>query len=279
MLTLGHISALGLKLNESKTKILSTPSGPIPCNLTANGQTIEEVKYFNYLGSIVNDRANMDEEITNRLNAASRSFWRLRERVFDSHDLTLSTKIAVYKAVVIPTMTYGCETWVNYRRHTKSLEKLQQRHLRQLLRIRWFHKISNAEVLRRSNCHSIDTILSRALLRWSGHVVRMNDNRLPKNILYGELTNGKRKQGGQRKRYKDNLHTVLKSVGRQSDWETTVTNRSEWRGVVAECQGTENIRRRGPTVGGEHPCPECGRICLSWIGLHSHMRWHQRNNT
>jgi hypothetical protein len=102
-------AALGLKLNETKTKILSTPPGS---SLYA---------------------ARKDDEIKNRLSAASRAFWKLRGRVFNNHDLTINTKVAVYRAVIIPTLTYGCETWVNYRRHTKSLEKLQQRHLRQLL--------------------------------------------------------------------------------------------------------------------------------------------------
>jgi hypothetical protein len=113
-------AALGLKLNESKTKVLSLPSCSEPVSFTANGKAIEQVKHFNYLGSIVNDSANLDNEISNRLRAAFRAFWKLRERVFENHDLTISAKVAVYRAVIVPTLTYGCETWVNYRRHTKS---------------------------------------------------------------------------------------------------------------------------------------------------------------
>ena len=49
-----------------------------------------------------------------------------------------------------------------------------------------------------------------AQLRWTGHVTRMPDERLPKKVLYGELQEGKRSQGGQKKRYKDTLKASLK---------------------------------------------------------------------
>ena len=50
---------------------------------------------------------------------------------------------------------------------------------------------------------SVHTLLKLAQLRWTGHVTRMPDERLPKKVLYGELQEGKRSQGGQKKRYKD----------------------------------------------------------------------------
>ena len=57
---------------------------------------------------------------------------------------------------------------------------------------------------------SIEAMIVKSQLRWSGHVARMADTRLPKQIMYSELETGKRTQGGQRKRYKDTLHHSLK---------------------------------------------------------------------
>ena len=59
---------------------------------------------------------------------------------------------------------------------------------------------------------SIHALLKLAQLRWTGHVTRMPDERLPKKILYGELQVGKRSHGGQKKRYKDTLKAALKNV-------------------------------------------------------------------
>ena len=54
------------------------------------------------------------------------------------------------------------------------------------------------------------TVLKLAQLRWTGHVIRMPDERLQKKFFYGELQEGKRSRGGQKKRYKDTITASLK---------------------------------------------------------------------
>ena len=61
-----------------------------------------------------------------------------------------------------------------------------------------------------TNAMGMHTVLKLAQLRWTGHVIRMPDARLPKKVFYGELQEGKRSQGGQKKRYKDTLKASLK---------------------------------------------------------------------
>ena len=58
---------------------------------------------------------------------------------------------------------------------------------------------------------SVHTLLKLAQLRWTGHVTRMSDERLPKTVFYGELQEGKCSQGGQKKRYKEALNLGLKA--------------------------------------------------------------------
>ena len=57
---------------------------------------------------------------------------------------------------------------------------------------------------------SVHTVLKLAQQRWTGHVIRMSDERLSKKVFCGELQEGKRSQGGQKKRYKDTLKASLK---------------------------------------------------------------------
>ena len=54
-------------------------------------------------------------------------------------------------------------------------------------------------------------VLKLAQLRWTCHFIRMPDERLPKIVFYGELQEGKRSQGGQKKHYKDTLKASLKN--------------------------------------------------------------------
>ena len=75
-------------------------------------------------------------------------------------------------------------------------------------------------------------VLKLAQLEWTGHVIRMTDERLPKKVLYGELQVGKRSQGGQRKRYKDTLKASLKNFDIPiGSCEQTAQMRSKWRGL------------------------------------------------
>ena len=76
-------------------------------------------------------------------------------------------------------------------------------------------------------------VLKLAQLRWTGHVIRMPDERLPKKVFYGELQEGERSQGGQKKRYKNTLKASLKDFDIPiGSWEQTAQERSKWRGLI-----------------------------------------------
>ena len=295
-------NALGLTLNARKTKVLFQPS---PDNIherhqpeiTAGGQCLSSVDHFTYLGSCLSCKADLDAEIQARLHSASGAFGRLRTRVFDNRDIYINTKIKVYKAIILPTLLYGSEAWTTYSRHLKSLEKYHQRCLRRILNIKWQDRRTNSSVLEEANVTSIESIIIKNQLRWAGHIVRMPMSRLPKKILYGELSNGKRNQGGQRKRFKDNLKRNLKQCAiNTEDWEEQASNRPGWRHAIhtgaahSEQQRKEHSEKlraernaRQQAVGTaptstEFRCPICLRTCLSRIGLHSHQRTHKRND-
>ena len=62
--------------------------------------------------------------------------------------------------------------------------------LRKLLKIKWQDRIPDTELLKRARMQSVHNLLKLAQFRWTGHVTRMPDERLPKNILYWELQLG-----------------------------------------------------------------------------------------
>ena len=75
-------------------------------------------------------------------------------------------------------------------------DAFHMRHLRYLKGIKWQDKITNNEVLQRARMDGMEAMLMRAQLRWVDHVQRMNDNRMPKQIFYLELSSGARSRGG-----------------------------------------------------------------------------------
>ena len=63
----------------------------------------------------------------------------------------------------------------------------------------------------------------------------MGDERIPKQLLYGELRDGERHQGDQRKRFKDSLKHNMKQCGiDEVNWETMAGDRSRWRTAIKQ---------------------------------------------
>ena len=174
----------------------------------------------------------MRAELTSRIQAVSCAYGRLRKRVFDSRDLTVSTKIAVYNQCLMPLLLYGSESWTVYQHEVRELRTLQQRHLRLILKIRWDDYISNEDVLRRANVDDIETKLVRSRLRWLGHLCRMDDDRVPKQLLFSELEHGSRPFGRPKLRFKDILKKDLKIGSVLEAWCYYVHNRKEWRAIT-----------------------------------------------
>ena len=80
----------------------------------------------------------------------------------------------------------------------------------------------DTEIMNKAGMQSMHTVLKQAQLRWTGHVIRMPDERLPKKVFYSELQEGKRSQDGQKKCYKDTLKASLKDFDTSIvSWEQT----------------------------------------------------------
>ena len=126
----------------------------------------------------------------------------------------MHTKLQVCKACVISTLLYGSEAWTTYTRHEKQLNSFHLRCLRHILGISWQDKITNKEVLKHVQSTSMFSLLSQCRLRWLGHVHRMDSSRLPRAVLYGELSTGSRPLGRPRLRFKDVCKRDMKQAGR-----------------------------------------------------------------
>ena len=139
--------------------------------------------------------------------------------------------------MVLPTLLYAYETWTFYQHLAKRLNHFYLCCLRKLLNIRWQDKIPDTEVLKWAGMQIVHTLLKLAQLRWTGHVTRMPDERLPRKVFYGELQLGKRSQGGQKKRYKDTLKAPLKDFNIPSEsWKQIALDRAKWHCLMIPYQ-------------------------------------------
>ena len=134
--------------------------------------------------------------------------------------------------MVLPSLLCGCETWTLYRRHVKKLESFHMRALRSILGIKWQDRMTNLEVLDRTNSTSIESMLIKAQLRWVGHVIRMEEFRISRRLMYGELQLGKRNQGRPKLRYKDTVKANLQWCHiKPKELEERAMDRAKWRAL------------------------------------------------
>ena len=222
-----------------------------------------------------------------RIGKAATTLGRLISHVWENPKLTTPTKMAVYKACIVSTLLYSSETWTTYSKQESKLNSFHMRCLRRILSIQWSDKVPNAQVLERAGLHTIFTLLRQSRLRWLGHVSRMEDGRIPKNILFCEFASGKRTVGRPQLRFKDACKCDMKALDINTEsWEDAAADRSRWCSVLCKQlkSGEEKIlttvnERRArwkarilgviPTF---HTYSQCGRDCHSRIGLISHSR-------
>ena len=97
---------VGLKLNIQKMKIMA--SGPIT-SWEIDGETVETVSDFIFLGSQITADCDCSHEIKRRLLLGRKITTNL-DSIFKSRDITLATKVHLVKAMVFPVVMYGCES-------------------------------------------------------------------------------------------------------------------------------------------------------------------------
>ena len=98
---------MALKLNIQKTKIMA--SGPIT-SWEIDGETMETVSDFIFLGSKITADGDCSHEIKRRLLLRRKVMTNL-DNILKSRDITLLTKVRLVKAVVFPVVMYGYENW------------------------------------------------------------------------------------------------------------------------------------------------------------------------
>jgi len=135
-------------------------------------------------------------------------------------------------------------------------------------------------------------LLQRQLVRWLRHVIRMpNNNRLPRRLLYGELTVGQHSVGRPKKRFIDNIKAnLLKCNIKPSDLEALASSRDIWRtvcdsglrsfltGWITASEERRAARHAASTKPAGPQCPQCNRVCSSEFGLRSHMQFHVKSS-
>ena len=237
-------AAFKLIISLKKTKVMHSGTETAP-KLTIHDFTLEVVSQFTYLGSTTSANGSLDAELGKRIGKAATTMTMLSSHVWENKKLTIQTKTAVYCACVLSTLLYGSESWTTYAGQEKRLHTFHMRCLRCILSIHWTDKVTNNIVLERAGVPTIFTLLQQRRLRWLGHVRRMSDGRIPKDLLYGELDHGLRPVGRPKLRFKDTCKRDMIEIGLDvENWETLAADCGRWRINCSACLDEGELRIR-----------------------------------
>ena len=204
----------GLQISLPKTKSMRT-DGMDETPVTLNGNQIEDVQSFKYLGSMVNPAGESSEEIQSRISSAWSVFLQLRKYLWKRSEISPRTKLRVYEAMVLSVLLYGCETWSLKVAEALSLNIFNHKCLRYVLGIRLSDRISNEEVRRRCGDRPlVSDIVKHRRLRWFGHTMRRPDDHISKICLKClPLPAWKKRAGGLKKTWLAIVKSDLEPIG------------------------------------------------------------------
>ena len=138
--------------------------------------------------------------------------------------MPLSLKRQVFDQCVLPTMTYGCQTWSLTKATTQRLRTAQRAMERKMLKAKLKDKIPCREIRAKTNIKDVVKFAAKQKWKWAGHVARLNDNRWTKRITDWQPRYGKRSRGRQMKRWRDDI-VQMKGI----TWGRDAGQRDDWR--------------------------------------------------
>ena len=163
---------VGLKLNIQKTKIMA--SGPIT-SWEIDGETVETVSDFIFLGSKITADGDRSHEIKRRL-LLGRIVMTNLDSIFKSRDITLPTNIRLVKAMVFPVVMYGCESRTIKKAERRRIDAFELWCWRRLLKVPWTARRSNQSILKEiSPEYSLKGLMLKLKLQYFGHMLRRAD--------------------------------------------------------------------------------------------------------
>jgi len=160
-------------------------SGPIT-SWQIDGETMEKVTSFIFLGSKITVNDDCSHEIKRRLLLRRKAMTNL-DSILKSRDITLLTKVRLVKAMVFPVVMYGCESWTIKKAECQRNDAFELWCWWRLLRVPWTTRRSNQFILKEiSPEYSLEGLMLELKFQYFGHLMRRTDS-LEKTLILERL--------------------------------------------------------------------------------------------
>ncbi|KAI5726127.1 hypothetical protein M8J77_024147 [Diaphorina citri] len=213
----------GLKVNKAKTVQLNFGESR-NSNILIDGQNLNIVEEFKYLGSTLAKDGSLEKEINHRINAGWMN-WKKTSGVLCDKNINLKTKGMMYKTIVRPALTYGAETWALKKTEEKRLETTEMKMLRWMCGVTRLDKIRNEIIRGKVKVLEISKKIQEKRLQWYGHIERRDEEYVGNKVREMEVE-GQRGRGRPKKKWINNINEDLREKQLTGN---EVQNRHDWR--------------------------------------------------
>ncbi|XP_055388265.1 uncharacterized protein LOC129616656 [Condylostylus longicornis] len=221
---------------QNKVYVRTNNKSRSPQNLVIGGHEFEAVGEFNYLGMLLSSDRETSIAILRRIQSANKTYYAHR-KLLHSGLLSRNQKLQMYKTLIRPVLTYGCEIWTLKSTDIGALASFERKILRGIYgpirsddgsyRIGYNHEIENLIEGR-----NVIGFIKAEGIRWLGHLLRMDDARAVGKVFKG-VPEGYRRRGRPRKRWIEDVEADLRSMT-VVNWNNLAKQKDQWRAVVAE---------------------------------------------
>ncbi|VDO71956.1 unnamed protein product [Schistosoma margrebowiei] len=163
-------AAVGLNIYKGKSKILrynTACTNPI----TIDGEDLEDVNTYTYLGSIIDKHDGSDTDVKARISKARIAYLHLRI-IWNSKQLSTNTKVNILNTNVKTVLLYGAETWRTTKAIIQKIQVFINGCLLKIHRIRWPDTISNNQLWERTNQILTEEEIRKKRWKWIGHTLK-----------------------------------------------------------------------------------------------------------
>ena len=191
-----------MNVKKTKAMVLSKEPKGKKVEIQVNGEVLEQVDTFKYLGTQIKDDLKTDKELETRENLARSKFCSLH-KILTSKRLKMSTRLNILKCYIFSIYCYGCEAWTLTKILERKIEVFEMWCLRMMGKFKWSDLIPNEEVLKKLKTkRSLLFNIKQRKLKYFGHIKRRAN--ILTTVLEGRLQ-GKRTQGRPRNTWFSNI--------------------------------------------------------------------------
>ena len=234
---------VGLKVNSKKKKVMRIHSRNDD-RIYIDGEEVEDVDKFVYLGATLTKSGGGMDDMENRISEGG-NVYRQLSKIWNSNKIKRTTKLKLYKSLVLSVLLCGSETWKMTKGGERKLNTFQSKCLRRIMKIIWQEHISNEELLIRSKMEKLSAIIMKRRWKFIGHTLRWETASICNTALTW-APEGKRKRGRPKTTWRRTVEKKRNLAGWRSwaEARTAAVDRSEWRRSLEVLCATRHLEDR-----------------------------------